>query len=568
MVVVEIPTNALKKALEMQSQTNEQFKKEISETLFKIGMELESIDYENTSIEISGAGNRIDLLSLEGITRALNAYTGKTFKIPIPKVKKTSNLVTVDKSVSGIRDYIALFTIHGLDVDEFTLKRLINYQEKVAKTFGRNRKVLGMGLFNLKQVKFPLEYKAMPAEEIKFAPLGFKEEMTGLEILKKHTKGVEYAHLFTQNKLPILIDATGKILTMPGVTNSNDLGKVEPGKNQDLIIEITGTNLQLISKLATCNALDFSQMNAGIESTLIKYPSFEIEIPNFTLKEFKITTKYVNDYLGLNLKAEEITSNLQKMLMNSTRGDEVITVQVPNWRSDVLHEVDLIEDIARAISYDNFSPLAPEIATIGSKHFKTKLFQCVIETFQSMQFQQVFGMILSSTKEQITKVNQSKNQEEKLVKLTSSRALGLNCARNLLLPGLLEILSTNKQYEYPQKIFEVGETLEIDEKEETNARTDWKAACVIASSAASYSKIKAVTESLAHNFDCRQVKFEPLAEQNHHYIKGRCAKITTEYFQGTLGEIAIDVLRKYGLEMPCATLEVTIKKEKDQNTLQ
>ena len=170
-------------------------------------MELESINEETISIDISGAGNRIDLLSLEGIARMLNAYKGK--KILIPKVKQSANVLNVDKSVAGIRDYIAVFIVRNFTIDEDRLKCLINYQEKAAKTFGRDRKVLGMGLFNLGQVKFPLSYAAKRPEEIKFAPLGMTQELTGKEILDKHSKGKEYAWLFAgKDKLPILTDAS------------------------------------------------------------------------------------------------------------------------------------------------------------------------------------------------------------------------------------------------------------------------------------------------------------------------------------------------------------------------
>ena len=42
-------------------------------------------------------------------------------------------------------------------------------------------------------------------------------------------------------------------------------------------------------------------------------------------------------------------------------------VEVAAWRTDILHEVDLIEDIAIAYGYDNFIPEIPKISTIGSE---------------------------------------------------------------------------------------------------------------------------------------------------------------------------------------------------------
>lgn len=549
MVVVTLPTKTLKEKLSLK----EPFAETLRETLFKIGMELESCE-EETVIDIAGAGNRIDAVSLEGLVRIVTAYN-ENGEFKFSALKKGKNIINVHKSVADIRPYMGNFIVRNLEVDDDLLKRIINYQEKIAATFGRDRKVVGMGLFRLPSLKFPLQYVALPSKQVKFAPLGFDKEMTGDEILKKHEKGKSYAHLFAgKDKLPILRDANGKILTMPGITNSNDLGKVETGK-QDLFVEATGTNLQMILQLLTANALDFANMGGVIETCTVKYGNKSIEFPQFSFDNYEISLNEINALLGLDLTTQQSSKLLAKMLLPCKVTKGKLIVNVPRFRSDVVHNVDVIEDIARAYGFDAFIPLAQTQYTFGKKHEKNILFDSLVNTFVGLSFQQVVGMILANKESETTKINQTDNG--KFVELHSSRALGLNCCRQSLFSGLLSIIASNKQYAYPQKIFEVGECLQIDPEEETGAKTTWKVAALIASANASFSEIKATLEFLGKSLDDYKLKVEPL--EDNRFINGRSAKVTGKHFSGIFGEVDLEILRNFSIEMPCTFLEVELK---------
>ncbi len=554
MVMVTLPTKTLQEKLGLKGE----FQKTLSETLFKIGMELENSNEEETTIDIAGAGNRIDAVSLEGLVRIIKAYN-RSYKLKFPSVTRGKNIINVDKSVADIRPYMGNFIVRNVDIDNDSLTRIINYQEKIAGTFGRDRKVIGMGLFKMPAIQFPLQYIALPAKEIKFAPLGFEEEMTGDEILAKHSKGTAYASLFAgKNKLPILRDANGKVLTMPGITNSNDLGKVESGK-QDLFVEATGSNLQMIIQLLTANALDFAEMGGQIESCTVKYSGGKnVEFPQFAFDKYSVSIKEINSLLGLELKAEQAKNLLEKMLLPSLVQGGKLVVNVPRFRSDVVHNVDVIEDVARAYGFDNFIPLQQTAYTFGKKHEKTIIFDAVVNSFTGLGFQQVIGMILTSKEEATTKIKQSDNG--KFIELHSSRALGLNACRQSLLPGLLSILASNKQYSYPQKIFEVGECLEINNSEETSAKTIWKTAAITASatSASGFAEVKATIEALGKSFDDYALKIEPTLDVR--FIKGRCAKVTGKHFNGIFGEVDLELLRNFNVEMPCTAMEIELKK--------
>lgn len=552
MVMVTLPTKTLKDSLTLKGE----FSKTLSETLFKIGMELEESNEEETTIDIAGAGNRIDAVSLEGIVRIINAYNNKA-ELRFPQVTKGKNSINVDKSVATVRPYIGAFIVRGINFDDDSLKRMINYQDKIHATFGRDRKMLAMGIYKLAGAKFPLQYIMLPRKKVKFAPLGCEKEMTGEEILTKHEKGKAYAHFFEgQQKVPVLRDSNGKILSMIPITNSNDIGKVEPGK-QDVFVEATSFNLNMLIQLLTANALDFADMGGKIESCAINYGGNKrVEFPQFAFDKYSVSINEINSLLGLTLTVQQACKLLSRMLLPAKAQGGKILVSVPRFRSDIVHNVDLIEDISRAYGYDNFEPLPPQVHTFGKKHEKTILFDAVVNTFVGLGFQQVIGMILTSKNEATQKVNLKDNG--KFVELFSSRALGLDAVRQSLLPGMFSIISSNKQYVYPQKIFEVGECVELNESEETGAKTQWKTAALIASSSTSFTEIKATLLALGKSLDDYKIKIEVVEDSR--FIKGRCAKVTGKLFSGIFGEVDLEILRGYGIEMPCTAIEIEFKR--------
>ena len=42
-------------------------------------------------------------------------------------------------------------------------------------------------------------------------------------------------------------------------------------------------------------------------------------------------------------------------------------VEIPSWRTDILHEIDLIEDVGVGYGYENLKPEVPEISNIGEE---------------------------------------------------------------------------------------------------------------------------------------------------------------------------------------------------------
>lgn len=72
--------------------------------------------------------------------------------------------------------------------------------------------------------------------------------------------------------------------------------------------------------------------------------------------------------VGGPLTPEQIVGYLKRTGIKATpNGDGTYKVLSPCWRVDVLHECDLLEDIAICYGYPKITPAIPPSSTIGSQ---------------------------------------------------------------------------------------------------------------------------------------------------------------------------------------------------------
>ncbi len=259
---------------------------EIQEKITLFGTPLESISKNELEIEIFA--NRPDLISLEGYVRSFKKFLGKEIKNKEYQLKKAdSNLkLYVDKSVKDVRPFVSCAIIRKLNLNEDKLKDLINLQEKLALTLGRNRKKIAIGIYPLDKINFPISYEARDPKEISFKPLGLDKELNAKEILVMHPTGRKYESLLKDSKkYPIFIDSKKEILSMPPIINSENSGKVDVN-TKDVFIECTGFDKNTVEKTLIIIATALAESGALIQQIEIidnsVYPT-EIHIRSFAL---------------------------------------------------------------------------------------------------------------------------------------------------------------------------------------------------------------------------------------------------------------------------------------------
>lgn len=514
---------------------------QVKERISLLGCPIDSETDSEISIEIFP--NRPDLLSLQGFSRAFLNFSGKkTKQYKINKPEKNFS-VKIDSSVKDIRPFTACAIIKNLKFDDEKIKEIIDIQEKLHSTFGRNRKKIAIGIYPLEKIKLPIIYRAEAPDKIKFIPLEMNEELTGSQILSRHPTGREYAHLLSdKKKFPIFQDADKNILSMPPIINSQLTGKITQD-TKEVFIECSGFDFNVLQKTLNMFICVLADMNGEVYAMNLEYPDKKIITPDLTPKNLKINTSNINKLLGLNLKEQEIKKLLEKMGHSYSKGE----VEIPAYRTDILHEVDLTEDIAIAYGYNNFLPEMPCIATIGKENFSEVKKRKIAEILSGL------GLLEISTYHLTAKNDIKKTGiKAKGIEVEKSKT-DYSVLRPCLLVNSLKVLSENVDAKYPQKIFETGKVFEEKGKIEEIEKL-----CIALSGEADFTEIKQVLDYLMRMLD---LDYRIEAAEHPAFIEGRTGKILIktkgkEKEIGILGEISPNLLKNWHLKMPVAALEI------------
>lgn len=98
--------------------------------------------------------------------------------------------------------------------------------------------------------------------------------------------------------------------------------------------------------------------------------------PDLTSRSTTAKVDYINSCTGLKLSPDEICDLLNKMSLEAAPSKEdknEVVVQVPVTRSDVLHQCDIMEDVAIAYGFNNLPHTTPSVSTIGKPYPLNKL---------------------------------------------------------------------------------------------------------------------------------------------------------------------------------------------------
>ena len=526
---------------------------ELKENISLFGTHFEGMDDNDIELEIMP--NRPDLFSLQRFIASFTAFLGKNKEKGLREYKlnkpEKNFEVTIDKTVKEVRPFTACAIIKDIKFDDEKIKEIINIQEKIHTTLGRNRKKIAIGIYPLEKITLPIKLEARSPKDIKFIPLEADREMNGLQILQSHPTGREYAHLLEgKEKFPIFVDAAGEILSMPPIINSHKTGKITE-TTTSIFIECSGFDFSILKKTLNILVTMFADMGGKIYQMNLNYGNKKEITPDLTSEKMKINIDSVNKLLGLELKETELKTLLEKMGYNYNKDK---TVEIPAWRTDVMHEVDLIEDIAIAYGYNNFTPEIPSIATTGEID-KTEILK-----------KRISDILCGLNMLEVSNYHMLTKDDAKLFGIKEKDAIEVEDSKSeykILRPNLmilnLKTLKNNVDSEYPQRIFELGRIFHRDTKEETGVKETERLCICLASSTTGFTEMKQTLEYLLRMLD----KDKNVAIENGEspsFIEGRCAKITmNNKIIGFLGEVKPQILENLSIKMPLVALELDIE---------
>jgi len=394
--------------------------------------------------------NRPDTWSSEGIARALRGYQGLEVGLRRYSARKVAVEISVDKDLAKIRPFICCAVARNIKINDAIIRGFVQLQEKLDKTYGRNRKRSSIGFYDFDLITPPLHYGAAGLDQVRFVPLEWDHPLSLREILEQHPKGIEYGGIVKQYpKMPIILDSKNKVLSFPPIINSNDLGRITP-ETKNILVEITGTSEQTVSNALTILATCLADRGAEINSSIIHYPygkRHKVRTPDFNERLLKVPQEEVKTLTGLSLSRAEIVKLLRRARFDVRKeAGRYLNVRVPCYRLDILHPVDVIEDIAIAYGINRIEPRWPSDLTIGGLSPIEEFSDTIRELAVGLGFQEVLSFMMTSPEKLFEKMNR---QLGRAVEVANPKVSTLTCLRSWLLPSLMDFLSNNTHVEYP-----------------------------------------------------------------------------------------------------------------------
>ena len=592
MPVVDIDTDELRGLTGRTETTDEEFKRD----LFGLGLEFEG-ETDEGLLQFEFAPDRLDRLSVEGVARSLRYHYGDDRGVYVPETNAPEWTIEVDESVPDERPYVTGAVVRGVDLDEGALDSLIQLQEKLHATMGRGRAKGAIGIHDLAMVKgAPLQegaepsitYRGVDPDGEPFVPLDSDVEMTPAEVLDEHDTGRTYADLVSDlDRYPAIYDELG-LFSFPPVINGKRT-EVTTG-SRDLFVELTGTDQWTIDKMCTIVCYALSARGATIEQVHVEYadgaihPSeygAELVRPNFDTDEKTVSHDRIETLLGVDFEPEEIVDCFERAGLDAsyTLGDEVrYEVAIPPYRVDVLHPLDLVDDVGRAYGFDNLEPRYPDVGTVGGRHERSRLEDAVRTSLVGLGFEDLLNFHMTSGRENYDRMNvepgtggaavtEGDTGDGQRVSLAGDGVLGggdpveitepyseeYTQLRTWAIPSLVMLLERNTHNAYPQDVAEVGFVAERDDSENTNVAERRHVAGAVARRDASYEAAKGRLQAVCDGFDA---ELKTPRTEHPSFIDGRTAAVVVDGERvGVIGELHPAVLVEHDLEVPVAAFE-------------
>jgi len=527
---------------------------ELTSALFGCKAELEGIEGDEAKVEIKDS-NRIDLLSTEGIARTLKGYLGIETGLPKYGAGPSGIKIQVDQSVGEIRPYVVACCARGVELSDETLISYMNLQEKIHLTYGRGRKRMAIGFYDLDLISPPIRYLITPPDENAFVPLGMDEEMTPREILEEHPKGRDYAHLLKGfDGYPMLLDSKDQVLSMPPIINSNTLGKITH-MTRNLFVEATGSRFDVLSLGLNVLATSLADRGGDLQSVELNYQSGTRITPELAPGNSTLAPGLCNRLLGLNLPKKEIVKLLRKARFGARSERGGIRVKVPPYRGDIMHQTDLVEEVAIMHGYGRFEPIDPMLPTIGRTDQLEDFTDAIRELMVGMGFQEVMTFVLTSPENVLDRMG---GRDTEYVEIENPSTSSHSIFRPDLMPSIMEFLGYNAHVSYPQRVFECGDAVELAGGE---CRTSRKLCLAWGDSKVNFTEIKAVIEFIIRTLglECSLNEITDPA-----FILGRAAGIVVGGESlGIAGEVHPGVLDSWQIPVPVLAAEMDIQALRD-----
>ncbi|QOR94192.1 phenylalanine--tRNA ligase subunit beta [Thermosphaera chiliense] len=510
---------------------------------------------ENDLLEYEANHDRPDIFSAEGLARGLRPFMGLASK----------ELQFKPSSVKGFaedipeRPYVALAVVRDLSLDDEAVRQIMQLQEKLASTYGRDRRKASIGVYDLDKITPPVYYKLADPDSTFFIPLEASREMSLRKALEETKQGQLYGYIIAgMRKYPVLADSTGQILSLAPIVNG-ETSKVDV-RTRNILIDSTSIDKETAINLVTIMALNIAERSSSgiVEIVEVSTPTGEkIVSPKTEAQILVLNVDEVNGLLGTRLEADDIAQLLRNHYYEIIQNDgKKLKVKVPLFRLDVKSWVDVAEDVSISLGYHVLGAEAdslPPSTHPGRIHPIEAFSRKIRDILIGMGYTEVSNYIMSNEFTQLTRFG-LKTSMYLVSNPKSERFTGL---RVWLTPGLLDAVVENSSKQSVIKIFEVGDVIMPGEGEGEPV-VERKLGVAISHEKSTLTDGLSLIASI---FDLINAEYKFLRDKNEGFLEERFTSIYVNGERvGFVGEIHPKILYELGVANPVVVAEVSLSK--------
>lgn len=172
-------------------------------------------------------------------------------------------------------------------------------------------------------------------------------------------------------------------------------------------------------------------------------------------KEIVLSTKCVNEYLGIEIQEEKIISILESLGFKVEKENDNLNVFVPNRRLDITIKQDLVEEIARINGYDKLNESLPIMEVSGELTPSQKARRTIRHTLSSIGFNEaVTYSLISPARQEEFLIDEIETEN---IRLSHPMSEEHSVLRKSLLPSLVDVASYhNARKLNDAALFEIG----------------------------------------------------------------------------------------------------------------
>jgi len=574
-----MPTVGVKRALLFEALGQTFTEEEFDELCFEFGLELDEVVTETSDegkeevvYKLDIGANRYDLLCLEGLVRALLVFQGKLAvpKYSLTKPAKIEQLI-LDPSVLEVRPHVIGAVLRGITFNKARYNSFIDLQDKLHQNLARKRTLASVGTHDLDTIKGPFRYMAKSPTEIKFKPLNQTKEFTSAELMDlysvdSHLKS--YVPIIKDSPVhPVIYDSNNVVLSLPPIINSEH-SKISLN-TKNILFEVTATDLTKAGIVLDTLVTMFSQYCDSpftVEPVQTILPGGDtLTYPKLSYRTETINPTKVNKSIGIDLSADKMCSLLTKMCLPTIVTGDSLSVSIPPTRADVLHPIDIFEDVAIAHGYNNIVKTIPKTLTVAKQLPINKLTDQLREATAQAGFTEALTFSLCSRDDVASKMRKD-IKDIPAVHIANPKTLEFQIARTSLMPGLLKTVQANRKMPLPMKLFEISDVVLKDAGTEVGARNERHMSAVYYNKSPGFEIIHGLLDRMMQLLEVPPVQDKSAGGyylrqgEDPTYFPGRAAEIVA-YGQvvGTLGVVHPDVVTGFDLNLPCSAIEINLE---------